>query len=119
MLAAELALRQQGSVLLHEKAEDPFVFSPQMVRDLQLMAFAREVLAFASRLRPSLASGQGGRPVLYSDETVLVTLLVMLVWQLSPEAMVKRLRRWSELPAPGYLPGQVVSSNQLRRAGIA
>lgn len=54
--------------------------------------------------------------MLYSDETVLVTLLVMLVWQLSPEAMVKRLRRWSELAsACGYLPGQVVSSSQLRR----
>jgi hypothetical protein len=116
MLAAELANRQQGSVITHEKADDPFVFSPQMVKDLHLMTFAGSVLALATRLRPALPAGQGGRPVSYSDATVLVTLLVMMVWQLSPEVLVKRLRRWPELAdACGYRPGQIISSSQLRR----
>jgi hypothetical protein len=54
--------------------------------------------------------------VSYTDATVLVTLLVMMVWQLSPETMVKRLRRWSDLAlACGYPPGQIMSSSQLRR----
>lgn len=116
MLAAELAQRQQGSLQRPEKGDDPFVFSPQMVRDLQLMNFARQVLAFMARCRPTLSNGPGGRPLSYADETVLVTLLVMMVWQLSPEAMVKRLRRWAELAsACGYRPGQIISSSQLRR----
>jgi hypothetical protein len=116
MLAAELANRQQGSIIAHEKAGDPFVFSPQMVKDLHLMTFAGSVLALAARLRPALSAGPGGRPVSYSDATVLVTLLVMMVWQLSPEALVKRLRRWPELAdACGYRPGQIISSSQLRR----
>jgi hypothetical protein len=44
MLAAELAQRQQGSIQSHKKDDDPFVFSPQMVQDLRLMTFARQVL---------------------------------------------------------------------------
>ena len=116
MLAAELAQRQQGSIQSHEKVADPFVFSPQMVQDLRLMTFARQVLTFVAQRRPTLASGQGGRPLAYTDETVLVTLLVLMVWQLSPEAMVKRLRRWSDLAvACGYQPGQIISSSQVRR----
>lgn len=116
MLAAELAKRQRGSIIAHEKVDDPFVFSPQMVRDLELMTFAHNVLSGMTRLCPVLATGHGGRPVSYSDATVLVTLLVMMVWQLSPETMVKRLRRWSDLAlACGYPPGQVMSSSQLRR----
>jgi hypothetical protein len=116
MLAAELANRQRGSIIAHGKVDDPFVFSPQMVQDLGLMTFARKVLTCMTRLRPALATGQGGRPVSYPDATVLVTLLVMMVWQLSPETMVKRLRRWLQLAvACGYQPGQVISSSQLRR----
>jgi hypothetical protein len=30
-----------------------------------------------------------GRPPMYRDESVLVTLLVMVVWQVSPETLVK------------------------------
>jgi hypothetical protein len=116
MVAAELANRQQGSIIAHEESDDPFIFSPQMVKDLHLMSFAGRVLALVAGLRPALPAGQGGRPVAYSDATVLVTLLVMMVWQLSPEAMVKRLRRWPELAtACGYRPGQIMSSSQLRR----
>jgi DDE family transposase len=115
MLAAELAKRQRGSIIAPGKVDDPFVFSPQMVQDLQLMTFARNVLTMI-RPRPALATGHGGRPVSYSDATVLVTLLVMMVWQLSPETMVKRLRRWSPLAlACGYQAGQIMSSSQLRR----
>jgi len=107
MLAAEWAQRQQGSIQTHEKTDDPFVFSPQLVQDLRLMTFARQVLTCVTQ---RLASGQGGRPLSYTDETVLVRLL-MMVWQLSPEAMVKRLRRWPDLAtACGYSPGQAVAN---------
>ena len=116
MLATELAKRQQGTITAHGKGSDPFVFSPQMVTDLELMDFAQKVLTMATQFRPALPHGQGGRPVAYRDETVLVTLLVMMVWQLSPEALVKRLQRWPELAlACGYQPGEVISSSQLRR----
>jgi hypothetical protein len=116
MLAAELAHRQPGSIKSHENADDPFVFSPQLVQDLELMSFARNVLALAARLRPALPTGQGGRPVSSSDATVLVSLFGMLVWQLSAEALVKRLRRGSALAdACGYPAGPSISSSQLRR----
>jgi hypothetical protein len=116
MVAADLANRQQGGIIGHEERDDPFIFSPQMVKDLQLMRFAGRVLALVGGLRPVLPIGQGGRPVSYSDATVLVTLFVMMVWQLSPEVMVKRLRRWPQLAdACGYRLGQIISSSQLRR----
>lgn len=116
MIAAELVKRQQGSLQRREKQDDPFIFSTQMIRDLELMLFARKVLAVTTGLRPVLPSGRSGRPITYPNEAVLVTLLVMMVWQLSPESMVKRLRRWSELAiACGYQSGEIISSSQLRR----
>lgn len=121
MLTRELAERQQGSieVSVKEKEADPFVFSVQMIRDLELMNFSRAVLGVAARVRssrPTLPARPGGRPLEYQDESVWVTLLVMMVWQLSPEAMVKRMQRWSELAqACGFEPGQVISASQLRR----
>ena len=120
MFASELARRQQGTeVVVAPSEEDPFVFSPQMVTDLQLMAFARRVLWMAHWLRPGrrgLPDPRGGRPCVYHDESVLVTLLVMTVWQLSPEAVVKRMRRWPVLAAAcGYTPDVVISGSQLRR----
>lgn len=57
MLAAELPNRQQGEIVAHEKAEDPFVFSAQMVQDLALMAFAHKVLTSLTHLRPALVTG--------------------------------------------------------------
>ena len=121
MLASELARRQQGTgiVITQSEEPDPFIFSPQLVTDLQLMAFARRVLWTAQQLRPGrrgLPDPRGGRPCVYRDESVLVTLLVMTVWQLSPEAVVKLVHRWSVLAeACGYAPGEVISSSQLRR----
>jgi hypothetical protein len=58
-----LAKRQQGNVIIADQKADAFVLSPQMVRDLDLIRFARGVLAFSASLRPSLPSGAGGRPV--------------------------------------------------------
>lgn len=121
MLTRELAERQQGSIEVgvKEREADPFVFSIQMIRDLKLMSFARAVLGVVGQLRlnrPALPVRPGGRPLEYRDESIWVTLLVMMVWQLSPEAMVKRMQRWSELAqACGYGPGQVISASQLRR----
>jgi hypothetical protein len=87
-----------------------------MVRGLHLLAFAKGVLGWASGLRPSLSAGRGGHPDEYSDASVLVTLLVMVVWQLSPRQMAKRLKQWGELAtACGYMPGQTISASQLYR----
>jgi len=120
MLAKELAERQQGDIQVKKgKRPDPYVFSPQMVRDLELMAFVQRVLDMARRLRPgrpALPASAGGRPVEYLDASVWVTVLVMVVWQLSPEAMVKQMQRWPELAVVcGYAPWKVISSSQLRR----
>ena len=117
MLTQELEERQAGTLVKPGgKGEDPFVFSTEMVRDLRLLEFARQVLTVTHRLRPALPAGPGGRPETYSDETILVTLLVMLVWQLSPRQMCKRLARWGDLAtACGYPPGRRISASQLYR----
>lgn len=117
MLTRELQERQAGMVVkTGSKAVDPFVFSPDMVRDLRLMEFAGQVVKLAKGTRPALVAPQGGRPETYSDESVLVTLLVMLVWQLSPRQMAKRLKQWSPLAlACGYEAGQTISASQLYR----
>jgi hypothetical protein len=121
MLTRELAERQQGSIEAGKKKKeaDPFVFSVQMIRDLELMSFSRAVLGVAAWVRsgrPALPARPGGRPLEYLDESIWVTLLVMMVWQLSPEAMVKRIQRWPALAqACGYEPGRIISASQLRR----
>ncbi len=104
------------AITRRKKQEDPFFFSPDLIEHLQLLTFARKVLAFAFRLLPlQLPSGRG-RPDLYPDEVILVTLIVMRVWQLSPREMVRRLHRWPKLAeACGYLPAQVISASQLYR----
>jgi hypothetical protein len=115
MLAAELAQCQQRA-LIQSRAEDPFIFSPQRVSELRLLRFARCVLNWAARLKPALPPAAGGRPMTYADESVLVTIMVMTVWQVSPEGLVKRMQRWPELAlACGYTPGQVIRASQLRR----
>jgi hypothetical protein len=118
MITSELSKRQRGEVegYLTPKDADPFVFSKDLVYELRLIEFAQQILSWSNRLRPVLPKGPGGHPIEYSSATILVTLLVMAVWQLSPEAMVKRLCRWNELAlACGYEPGHVISSSQLRR----
>jgi hypothetical protein len=117
MLTLELAERQRGEIVGRgNKAPDPFVFSTDMIRDLQLMVFARQVLDLAFRGRPALPASSGGRRRTYSDESILVTLLVMAVWQLSPRQMAKRLKRWDDLAhACGYQPGKTISASQLYR----
>jgi len=118
MLTSELEQRQRGELVEPTSTgqRDLFIFSTDMVRDLQLMAFARSVLALAMSLRPALPAGRGGRPDVYSDESVLVSLLVMVVWQLSPRQMAKRLGRWEALAVTcGYPPGQTISASQLYR----
>lgn len=101
MLARELTERQQGSIEALGKARepDPFVFSPQMVHDLELMRFSHSVLSVASVVRPgrrALPAARGGRPLEYRGESIWVTILVMVVWQLSPEGMVRLMWRWPD-----------------------
>lgn len=97
-----------------EKQEDPFIFSTDLMERLQLLIFARKVLALAFRRLLLRLPCSRGRPDLYSDEVILVTLMV--VWQLSPRAMARRLRRWPELAkACGYSPPQLISASQLYR----
>jgi hypothetical protein len=117
MLTQELQKRQAGTVVVGgQKRVDPFVFSPEMIRDLQLMEFAGQVMKMARGMRPALPAPNGGRPETYSDESVLVTLLVMLVWQLSPRAMAKRLKQWPALAlACGYKRDETISASQLYR----
>ncbi|HEY77356.1 MAG TPA: hypothetical protein G4O00_14460, partial [Thermoflexia bacterium] len=67
---------------------NPFIFSPQLVHQLQLLTFARKALALAYRLaRPRPLPSARGRPPTYADETILVTVIVMAIWQLSPYQM--------------------------------
>lgn len=115
MLTIELAIWQQKAITV-ASGEDPFIFSTQLVSDLHLQPLARLIISLARKWRPSLPAGPGGRPPRYSDASILVTIMVMSVWQLSPEAMVRRMKRWSELGlACGFGPGQIISSSQLRR----
>ena len=87
-----------------------------MIKDLKLMAFAKAVLSLAMSLRPALPDSRGGHPDEYSDESILVTVFVMAVWQLSPRQMVKRLKKWDDLAtACGYRPGEIISASQLYR----
>lgn len=117
MLTSELTERQRGDIVeTDNKQPDPFVFSTDLIRDLQLMVFARQVLGLAMSFRPALPTARGGRPDTYSDESILVSLLVMAVWQLSPRQMAKRLKRWLALAvACGYQPGETISASQLYR----
>lgn len=115
MLTTELARRQQRAVKAFV-GEDPFIFSPQMVRELHLLSLAGLIVKLSNWLRPTLPAGPGGRPITYRDESILVAIFVMSVWQLSPETMVRRMKRWPELAlACGFMPGGVISSSQLRR----
>lgn len=115
MLTTELAKCQQQALSI-VAGEDPFIFSSQMVRELRLMTLARFIVMLSDWWRPALTAGAGGRPVTYRDESILVTIFVMSVWQVSPETMVRRLRRWPELALScGFRPGGVISSSQLRR----
>jgi len=115
MLTTELAKRQEQA-LTNIVGEDPFVFSPQLINQLRLLPLAQLIVKRASWLQPTLSAGSGGRPLTYRDESVLVVIWVMSLWQLSPERMVRQLKRWSELAsACGFLPGKIISSSQLRR----
>lgn len=118
MITSELIRRQRGDVddCREHKGTDPFIFSKDMVHELRLIEFAQQVLSWSTNLRPVLPKGPGGHPIEYSSTTILVTLLVMSVWQISPEMMVRRLCRWDELAmACGYDADKVISSSQLRR----
>lgn len=111
-----LANRPVQALVWEEKPEDPFIFSTDLIAHLQLLSFARQVLRLAFSLLPLRLPPAGGRPDCYPDEVVLVTLIVMSIWQLSPRAIARRLRRWPELAsACGYSPSQVISPSQLYR----
>ncbi|RMG91123.1 MAG: IS4/IS5 family transposase, partial [Chloroflexi bacterium] len=115
MLPTELARCKQRAINTFVGA-DPFIFSPQFVNELHLLSLASLIVKLSNWLRPALPAGPGGRPVTYRDESILVTIFVMSVWQLSPEIMVRRMKRWPELAlACGFIPGAVISSSQLRR----
>jgi hypothetical protein len=100
---------------------DPFIFSVDLVQQLQLMEFARRVLAAAAHLmQPKRLPSVGGHPDTYSEATILVTIMVMAIWRLSPRQMVNRLQRWPALAeACGYSSGQVISASQLYRRRLS
>jgi hypothetical protein len=76
-------------------------------------------LVLRGRLHPSLPPPRhpGGRPPDYSDETVLLTLLVMRAWRLSLEKIADWLARDEPLAlALGFRPGKpTISAAQLSR----
>lgn len=114
MVALEPSLVQS---LTCSRNEDPFIFSTDLVRQLQLLAFARKVLAVACHLvRPPRLPSSRGRPDAYPEEVILVTVMVMTVWQLSPNAMVRRLHRWPDIAdACGYALPDIISVSQFYR----
>jgi hypothetical protein len=115
MLTTELARYQQRAIDSCV-GEDPFVFSPQLVSELRLFPLAALIIKLAGWWRPALPAAPGGRPRTYGDESILVTIFVMSIWQLSPESMVRRMKRWSALAlACGFAPDSVISASQLRR----
>ncbi len=87
---------------------------PALARWACLMA-----LVLRGRLHPSLPPPRhsGGRPPEYSDETVLLTLVVMRAWRLSLEKIADWLARDKALAlALGFLPGRpTISASQLSR----
>jgi hypothetical protein len=115
MLTTQVA-RSQPRAIKPCGGEDPFIFSPQLVDELRLLSLAGLIVKLSAWLRPALPAGPGGRPITYRDESILVVIFVMSVWQLSPEAMVRRMKRWPELAlVSGFAPGAVISASQLRR----
>ncbi len=76
-------------------------------------------LVLRSRLHPVLPTPRhpGGHPLDYSDETVLLTLLVMRAWRLSLEKIADWLARDAPLAlALGFRPGgPTISPSQLSR----
>lgn len=96
---------------------DPFIFSVDLVRRLQLVEFAHRVLTAAAHLtQPKRLPSVGGHPDTYSEVAILVTIMIMAIWHLSPRQMVNRLRRWPVLAKTcGYPSGRVISASQLYR----
>jgi len=105
----------QSPVPYHEP--DPFIFSIHLINLLDMVGFARRVLTLALvMMRPKRLPSCGGRPDVYPDEVILVTVIIMAVWQLSPRQMVNRLKRWPALAqACGYQPDRIISASQLYR----
>jgi DDE family transposase len=94
------------------------------VRFLELIdgpALARWACTMAQRVRPALPAPRhpGGAPRTYSDETVLLTLLVMRAWRLSLEKIADWLARSEALAAALGMPigGPTISAAQLSRRG--
>ena len=94
------------------------------VRFLALLdgvSLATWACATAARLRPALSPPRhpGGAPRTYSDETILLTLLVRRAWCRSLEGMADWLERDAALAtALGYPPGgPTISAAQLSRRG--
>jgi len=115
MLTTELIIRQKND-LKKITQSDPFIQSPDFINKLHLLEFSRLIVYLANQSRPSLPTKIGGRPKQYRDESVLVVIFVMSVWQWSPEYMVRTLNRWQTLAeACGFENGNVISSSQLRR----
>ena len=86
---------------------------------LDALSLATWACATAARLRPALSPPRhpGGAPRTYSDETILVTLLVRRAWCRSLEGMADWLARDTALAAAlGYPPGgPTISAAQLSR----
>lgn len=77
-----------------------------------------QAVLWRHRLHPALPSGRhpGGAPLIYRDETVLLTVLVMRAWRLSLEKVADWLGRYDGLAvALGMAPARTISAAQLSR----
>lgn len=115
----ELACTTSGTARKKGLWIDPIRFI-ELIDDPALAHWAcLTALVLRSRLHPTLPPPRhpGGRPPDYSDESVLLTVLVMRAWRLSQEKIANWLSRNQALAlALGFAPeGPTISASQLSR----
>lgn len=98
---------------------DEFVFSPDFLRILSLLAMVRMVLNIAKKFslpKPKQSYPFPTKQPIYTDEKILLTAIVMRVWRLSYGEVLRRIRRWTALQkACGYKEGKIISKSQFSR----
>ena len=97
---------------------DPWISLPQFISLINLVSIACKSITLGYRLicPKRLPRAPGGRPDVYPDIVVFITIVVMYVWCLSPRKMANWLKRWPGLAiACGYQPYHTISASQLSR----
>ncbi|MCL4531922.1 MAG: transposase [Actinobacteria bacterium] len=92
--------RRQG------KARTLGIHAVQLITMLGLLPLAAGILAFALLCRPRLPSGKRrrGRPIVYSDASIVVIVLITRFWNLSDREVYDWLVSWSAMATACGLP---------------